>query len=166
MISLIGVDRGSLKCRQKYLFPQADRLARFGQVTGIRSTDVAQKCWRQLKASRVQLRFAGLSNGSDYIANRVYRRNVTSEQYIQCGRDMTEAGFDVFSYDVLSRCPFEREEDIRATALLLGAHAETLQNHRPAPRFFPFARIKPVLDKPRFNGRAGDLPFCTKCYSC
>ncbi|NQU43901.1 radical SAM protein, partial [bacterium] len=92
----------------------------------------------------------GIQSGSEYIARDIYQRNVTNEQHLAFGRDLRETGHDRLVYDLLSHCPFEREEDLRATVNLLAQLPKALKVTVKHLVLFPFTTIT-KLDYPKIN---------------
>ena len=96
---------------------------------------------RRLREAGCSYVSVGVQSGSQYISHEIYARNATNEQYVQFGRDLMEAGYENVVYDILSRCAFEREEDLRATVHLLAQLPRAVKVTVKHIVFFPFTRI-------------------------
>lgn len=92
----------------------------------------------------------GIQSASQYIARDIYHRHIETERFIRFGQDIAEVGFDRIAYELLSRCPFEREEDLRETALLLAHMPKAVKINVKHLVFFPFTRINET-QAPRVN---------------
>lgn len=90
----------------------------------------------------------GIQSGSSYITKEIYGRSATNENYVEFGRQAVEAGYDTFIYDLLSRCPFEREDDLLATVHLLARMPKPVKMTVNHLVFFPFTRINQI-DRPK-----------------
>ncbi|MCE5229907.1 B12-binding domain-containing radical SAM protein [bacterium] len=104
----------------------------------------------QLKGAGCAYIALGLQSGSPYISKEIYNRSVTNERYIEFGHELTETGMDTIVYDLLSRCPYEREEDLRATVHILARLPKAAKISLKHVVFFPFTRIN-TIDRPRVN---------------
>ena len=120
----------------------------FGGYAHPRSTTRA--IMERLKGAGAAHIVIGIQSASEYIAREIYNRHIETERFVRFGRDMAEVGFDKIAYELLSRCPFEREEDLRQTVLLLAAMPKGVKVNIKQLVFFPFTRINEV-DKPRVD---------------
>lgn len=94
----------------------------------------------------------GIQSGSEYVTRDVYKRTVSVEKLINFGRDLIETGNDVLCYDLLSRCEFEREEDLKATVHLVARLPKPVKVVIKQLTVFPFTEIRNVnLPRPNLS---------------
>lgn len=103
--------------------------------------------------AKAGLRFVsvGIQSGSERIRRDIYDRPTSNADYIRFGHDLIETGFDgKVVYDMLTSCPFEREDDLRATIDLLSKMPKAAHVTLKRLVFFPFTRINNIRE-PRVN---------------
>jgi len=103
----------------------------------------------QLRRAGMTFVALGVQTGSDYVGREIYGRRYDSERIVELAWMAHRHGIEV-NYEILSNCPYEREEDLRATLDLLTRMPKPLDFHVKKIVFFPRLKIN-ALDKPRPN---------------
>ncbi len=117
---------------------------------------------RQLREAGMVFMGMGIQTGSDYISREIYGRRYGADALLELAGWGRQCGFTLH-YELLSNCPYESEEDCRATLRLLLRlpPPDTLCIKRLV--IFPNLRIA-ALDKPRPNLPAATFEFYNQLY--
>lgn len=92
----------------------------------------------------------GIQSGSPYIAEDIYNRTLKEEEFLRFSRLLQETGHNRLIYDLITRCPYEREEDLIQTVRLLAKLPKPIKIGLKILAIYPHARIKD-LDRPKYN---------------
>ena len=95
----------------------------------------------KLKAAGCYFVAMGIQSGSEYISRDVYNRRTSIEQNVEFGRHLREVGFSEIVYDLMTNCPWEREEDCRATVELLSRMPKASKIAVKQLTIYPFTPI-------------------------
>jgi len=110
-----------------------------------------------LKQAGCTLVGLGVQSGSERIAAEIYDRHASNEEYVRFGDDLRETGFEEHVvYDLLTSCPFEREEDLRATVALLSRMPKPAHVTLKRLVFFPFT---PIAQRERPKSEIGPRTY-------
>ena len=102
----------------------------------------------QLKRAGCSFITVGVQTGSDRI-NKIYNRSLTNEHFIELGRALAETGHTGLCYELMTRCGWETEDDLRATALLLAQMPKPIRVALKHITLFPFTPITTYDGAPR-----------------
>jgi radical SAM superfamily enzyme YgiQ (UPF0313 family) len=92
----------------------------------------------------------GVQSGSDYLQKEIYGRTTTREKYLEFGRNIVDAGFKEIVYELMTRNPYESEDDLKATIDLLSKLPKAIRVTTKQLSLYPNTIIS-SLDKPRHN---------------
>lgn len=96
----------------------------------------------RLKAAGCGFVALGVQSGSERITREVYNRKSRNADYIRLGRDLKDLGFeDKLTYDIMTDCPWETEDDCRATVDLLSKMPKAGKVSVKRLAFYPFTPI-------------------------
>lgn len=86
----------------------------------------------------------GVQTGSDYIGEKVYGRHISNDHFVKFGEDLKDLGYQTLVFDVLTRCVFEREQDLRDTVMLLSRMPKPEKISVKELVMFPFSAITKI----------------------
>jgi radical SAM superfamily enzyme YgiQ (UPF0313 family) len=115
-----------------------------------------EEMYRKLQKAGMAFIGIGIQTGSDRLGREVYGRVYTSDKLVELAEIGAKLGFNM-SYELLSGCPYESEEDCLETLKLLLRMPRPMQLMVKKVRFFPNYKInfldipRPNLSEERFN---------------
>ena len=118
----------------------------FGGYAHYRTT--TRPMMRQMKDAGCVYVSLGVQSGSGYINETIYNRHYDEDGFVKFVWDLADTGFDVLVYDLMSRCSFEREEDLRQTVKLLARLPRAAKISVKNIVYFPYTPIN-VIEAPQ-----------------
>lgn len=118
--------------------------------------------FRQLKEAGMVFLGLGVQTGSDYIGKEIYGRRYDSEKIVELAWTADKYGFSL-NYELLTNCPYEREEDALDTLKLLLRMPKPGDVKLKKIVFFPGLKVNEV-DLPRPNLPESTFDFYTQLY--
>lgn len=100
----------------------------------------------------------GVQSGSKYVSEEIYGRYTPAEKTVRFAHSAVDAGIGAIVVDLLTRCPFEHEQDLRDTANLLADMPKPVKIAVKQLQMYPFTPITKV-DKPLGNVPASTYEF-------
>jgi radical SAM superfamily enzyme YgiQ (UPF0313 family) len=121
-----------------------------------------EEMFRRLSAAGMVFTGIGIQTGSDYIGRDVYGRTYSSEKIVELAWTAHKYGVPLL-YEVLTSCPYEREEDALATLRLLTRMPKPHDLKIKKLVIFPKLKVG-AIDRPRPGLPESTFDFYVQLY--